>query len=155
MTFRSPLGLLFSFFFFYLFYLGLLFSWSLGHSIKMKIEYFQTIRKRDFEENKKKMSDCLAYNHSVSFINKPWTFISAIKLKKDFTKVSRVGLLFDLNFHCNIGQFTQLLNFWLSFRLVLLWKWNNNYSETIQCKELLRKTAKTCKFMKKRYSKTN
>ena len=99
------------------------------------------------------MSDCLAYNHSVSFINKPWTFISAIKLKKDFTKVSRVGPLFDLNFHCNIGQFTQLLNFWLSFRLVLLWKWNNNYSETIQCKELLRKTAKTCKFTKKRYSK--
>ena len=63
----------------------------------MKIEYFQTIRKRDFEENKKKKSDCLAYNHSVSFINKPWTFISAIKLKKDFTKVSRVGLLFDFN----------------------------------------------------------
>jgi len=66
------------------------------------------------------MSDCLAYNHSVSFINKRCTYISAIKLKKDFTKVSRVGLVFDFNFHCNISQFTQLLNFWLSFRLVLL-----------------------------------
>ena len=37
-----------------------------------------------------------------------------VKLKKDFTEVSRIGLLFD------IGQFSKLLNFWLSFRLVLL-----------------------------------
>ena len=38
-------------------------------------------------------------------------------------------------------------NFWLTFRLVLLGKWNNNHSDTIQCKELLRKAAKTCQFM--------
>ena len=76
-----------------------------------------------------------------------------VKLKKDFTKVSRVGLLFDLNFHCNIGQFRQLLNFWLSFRLVLLWKWNNNYSETIQCNELLRKQQQLANIWQKRYFK--
>ena len=39
-----------------------------------------------------------------------------VQLRKGFTKVSRVGLLFDFNF--NIGQFTQRLNFWLSFRLL-------------------------------------
>ena len=41
-----------------------------------------------------------------------------VKFKKDFTKVLRVGLLFDSNLqYCSIMQ---LLNFWLSFRLVLL-----------------------------------
>ena len=32
------------------------------------------------------------------------------------------------------------------FSLFLLWKWNNNYSETKQCEESLRKTAKTRQF---------
>ena len=63
----------------------------------------------------------------------------------------RSCLPFD--FTCNIGQFTQLLNFWLSYRLVLLWKWNNNYSKTIQCKELLRKITETWQFMTKKYFK--
>ena len=41
-----------------------------------------------------------------------------VKFKKDFTNVLRVGLLFDSNLqYCSIMQ---LLNFWLSFRLVLL-----------------------------------
>ena len=35
-------------------------------------------------------------------------------MKKDFTKVSRTGLLFDST--CNIGQFTQFLNFCIGFR---------------------------------------
>ena len=72
-----------------------------------------------------------------------------VKLKKNFTKVSIVGLFSILA--CNIAQFTQLLNFWLSFRLVLLRKWNNNFAETIiQCTELLRKTAKICQLMTKK-----
>ena len=41
-----------------------------------------------------------------------------VKFKKDFTKVLRVGLLFDSNLQC--CSIMQLLNFWLSFRLVLL-----------------------------------
>ena len=41
----------------------------------------------------------------------------------------------------------------VSFCLLLLWKWNNNYSETLQCKELLKESAKTCQFMTKRYFK--
>ena len=58
-----------------------------------------------------------------SFINKRWTFTSANKqsswksiLQKSQEKVSFSILI------CNIGQFTQLLNFWLSFRSFLLWK---------------------------------
>ena len=35
------------------------------------------------------------------------------------------------------------------FSLFLLWKWNNNYSETKQCEESLRKTAKTRQFREK------
>ena len=89
-----------------------------------------------------------------SFINKRWTFISANKQLswKRILQKSQEWVSFSILI-CNIGQFTQLLNFWLSFRLLLLWKWNNNYSETIQCKELLRKTAKTCQLMTKRYFK--
>ena len=68
-----------------------------------------------------------------------------VKLKKDFTKVSKVGLPFHI-----LTSIYATLNFWLSFRLVLLWKWNNNYPKTIQCKNLLRKTAKTCQFMRKK-----
>ena len=68
-----------------------------------------------------------------------------VKLKKDFTKVSKVGLPFHI-----LTSIYATLNFWLSFRLVLLWKWNNNYPKTIQCKKLLRKTAKTCQFMRKK-----
>ena len=37
-----------------------------------------------------------------------------VKLKKDFTTVSFSILI------CNIGRLTQLLNFWLSFRLLLM-----------------------------------
>ena len=39
------------------------------------------------------------------------------------------------------------------FSLFLLWKWNNNYSETKQCEESLRKTAKTRQFREKGTSK--
>ena len=75
-----------------------------------------------------------------SFINKRWTFTSANKqsswksiLQKSQEKVSFSILI------CNIGQFTQLLNFWLSFRSFLLWKRNNNYSRMIQCKDFQKK----------------
>ena len=75
-----------------------------------------------------------------SFINKRWTFTSANKqsswksiLQKSQEKVSFSILI------CNIGQFTQLLNFWLSFRSFLLWKRNNNYSRMIQCKYFQKK----------------
>ena len=44
---------------------------------------------------------------------------TVLKLKKDFTKVSRVKDSFSI-LSCNIGQVTQLVNFWLSFRLLLL-----------------------------------
>ena len=75
-----------------------------------------------------------------SFINKRWTFTSANKqsswksiLQKSQEKVSFSILI------CNIGQFTQLLNFWLSFRSFLLWKRNNNYSRMIQWKDFQKK----------------
>ena len=44
---------------------------------------------------------------------------TVLKLKKDFTKVSRVKVSFSI-LTCIIGQFTQLVNFWLSFHLLLL-----------------------------------
>ena len=77
-----------------------------------------------------------------SFINIRWKFISA---KKQFSwkmilQKSEEQVSFSI-LSCNIGQFTHLLNFWLRFLLILLWKWNDNYSEAIQCRELLRKTA--------------
>ena len=34
-------------------------------------------------------------------------------------------------------------HYYWQFSLFLLWKWNNNYSETKQCEESSRKTAKT------------
>ena len=72
--------------------------------------------------------------------NERWTFTSANKqsswksiLQKSPEKVSFLILI------CNIGQFTQLLNFCVSFRSFLLWKWNNNYSRVIQCKDFQKK----------------
>ena len=87
-----------------------------------------------------------------SFINKRRTFISVIlKLKNDVTKVSRVGLLFGFNFQYR--SIYSNLKFWLTWRLILLWKWNNNYLETIQCKELLKKQQKLANLWQKRYLK--
>ena len=85
---------------------------------------------------------------TFSFINKRWTFISANKQfsRRRIIQKCQEWVSFSI-FTCNIGQFTQLLKFWLSFSVVLLWKWNSNYSEIIQCQELLRKTAETCQFM--------
>ena len=83
--------------------------------------------------------------------NKRWTFIPANKQlsSRRISQKSQEWVSFSIS-TCNICQSSQLSKFWLSFWLVLLWKLNNNYSETTQCKELLRKTAKTCQFMTKK-----
>ena len=62
-----------------------------------------------------------------SFINKRWIFIlenKQLSWKRILRKSQEVSFSILI---CNIGQFTQLLNFWLSFRFFLLGKWNNNY----------------------------
>ena len=55
----------------------------------------------------------------VHFINKRWTFISANKQFswKGILKKSQKQVSFSI-LTCNIGQFTQLLNFWLSVYLL-------------------------------------
>ena len=63
------------------------------------------------------------------------------QVEKVFYKKSQVKVSFSILI-CNIGQFMQLLNFWLSFRSLLLWKWNNNYSRVIQCKDFHKKISK-------------
>ena len=71
-----------------------------------------------------------------------------VKLKKDFTEVSRIGFLFYFNLkYRSIYATFKLL---AQFLLLLLLEWNNNYSGTIQFKELLRKTTKTCQFKTKK-----
>ena len=50
-----------------------------------------------------------------------------VQLRKDFTKVSRVGLLFDFNLQYRSIYETFELLAQFSFASVL-WKWNNNYS---------------------------
>ena len=50
-----------------------------------------------------------------------------VQLRKDFTKVSRVGLLFDFNLQYRSIYATFVLLAQFSFASVL-WKWNNNYS---------------------------
>ena len=50
-----------------------------------------------------------------------------VQLRKDFTKVSRVGLLFDFNLQYRSIYATFELLAQFSFASVL-WKWNNNYS---------------------------
>ena len=50
-----------------------------------------------------------------------------VQLRKDFTKVSRVGLLFDFNlqYRSIYATFELLAQFLFAS---VLWKWNNNYS---------------------------
>ena len=50
-----------------------------------------------------------------------------VQLRKDFTKVSRVGLLFDVNlqYRSIYATFELLAQFLFAS---MLWKWNNNYS---------------------------
>ena len=50
-----------------------------------------------------------------------------VQLRKDFTKVSRVGRLFDFNLQYRSIYATFVLLAQFSFASVL-WKWNNNYS---------------------------
>ena len=115
------------------------------HSFSMVIDSFQWWRFRCFLAAK--------YNLLIfkfSFINKSWTFTSANKQSswKSILQESQEKVSFSILI-CNIRQFTQLLNFWLSFPSFLLWKWNNNYSRVIQSKDFQKKTTTTCQFMAK------
>ena len=94
--------------------------------------------------------------HPVSFESSPLltnvlkTFISANKQLslKNCTKALKVGPLFDFNLkYRSIYATFKLL---AQFLLLLLLEWNNNYSGTIEFKELLRKTTKTCQFKTKK-----
>ena len=76
-----------------------------------------------------------------------------VKLKKDFTEVSRIGFLFyfNLQYRSIYATFKLLAQFLFDSAL-----WNNNYSETIHyynVKNCREKTAKTCQFTTKKYFK--